>query len=65
LSFFVEGEPSMGRTALTLLLAGVIAVLLGVTGTVFFAQSAVTSSEQAAKEAAGQDLGQPAGYGSR
>ena len=61
----------MGRSALALLLAGVIAVLLGVVGTATLSGVAVTSSSDAAqaaeeKVAAGStELGQPEGYGSR
>lgn len=55
----------MGRTVLPLLLAGVIAVLVGVIGTVAVADVAVTSSDVAAKTADAKDLGKPADYGAR
>jgi len=61
----------MGRSALALLLAGVIAALLGVVGTVSLSNVAVTSSSDAAQAAAekvaagSKELGQPEGYGSR
>lgn len=55
----------MGRSALTLLVAAVAAVVLGVIGTVAAADLAATSSGDAAKQANEKDLGVPAGYGSR
>ncbi|NUT37655.1 MAG: hypothetical protein HOV79_31810 [Hamadaea sp.] len=55
----------MARTALTLLLAGVIAVLVGLVGTATIAQVAVTDSAAAAQEADQSELGTPAGYGTR
>ena len=55
----------MGKSALSLLLAGLLAVAAGVLGVVAVANSAVTSSQTAADDANSADLGQPAGYGTR
>jgi hypothetical protein len=61
----------MARSALALLLAGIVAVILGVVGTATLSSVAVTSSSDAAKSAeekvaaGSNELGQPEGYGSR
>jgi hypothetical protein len=55
----------MGSSALGLLLAGVLAVGVGVAGTVAVANIAVVSSDTAADQANSHDLEQPAGYGAR
>jgi hypothetical protein len=60
----------MGR-ALTLLLVAVVAIVLGVAGTVAVSKIVVTSSSDAAKAAedavakGSKELEQPEGYGSR
>jgi hypothetical protein len=55
----------MARSALSLLLAGLLAVAIGVLGVAAVANSAVASSEKAADTANSTDLGKPAGYGNR
>lgn len=61
----------MGRNTLTLLLTAMLAIVLGVGGTMLFASMAVTSSADAAKTAqeavaaGSKELDQPVGYGSR
>ena len=55
----------MARSALSLVLAGLLAIAIGVLGVVAVANSAVTSSQKAADTANSTDLGKPAGYGAR
>ncbi|GIH06273.1 hypothetical protein Rhe02_43400 [Rhizocola hellebori] len=54
----------MGRSGLTLLLTAILAIALGVVGTITLASSVVATSADAAK-AGSLDLGKPEGYGSR
>jgi hypothetical protein len=53
------------RSALGLLVTGLLALALGVLGVVAFENVAVTSSQTAADEANSNDLGVPTGYGAR
>ena len=55
----------MTRSALSLVLAGLLALAIGVLGVTAVANSAVTSSQKAADTANSTDLGKPAGYGAR
>jgi hypothetical protein len=55
----------MKSTAVGVVLAAILAAAVGVLGTVVVANVAVASPEKAASNANQDDLGKPAGYGSR